>query len=226
MTAAATGSDRVRGAVPPGLPDDLFARGDAPMTKSEVRAVTMSAARLRPRDRVLDVGAGTGSLTVEAALLCPEGHVVAVERDPAALDLLRVNVERFRVGNVTVVAGAAPEAVTGPATASGAALAPSSFDCVLVGGSGGRLEAILDVAAELLRPGGRLVCNTVCLETTAKAAAALRRPPWTAFSCSQVSVARGVSAGPLLRFEALNPVWVTAARRSDHRDPESGGGGR
>ena len=222
MTAGDTGSDRVRGAVPPGIPDELFARGDAPMTKAEVRAVTISAARLRPGDRVLDVGAGTGSLTVEAALLCPDGEVVAVERDPVALDLLRLNVARFGLANVTVIAGEAPEALTGRAATVGS----MPFDCVLVGGSGGRLDAILEAAAALLRPGGRIVCNTICLETTAKAATALRRPPWMAFSCSQVSVARGVAAGPLLRFEALNPVWVTSAVRSDDGAARAGGGGR
>ena len=207
MTATDAGSARLRDAVPPGLPDELFTRGDAPMTKAEVRAVTMSAARLRPGHRVLDVGAGTGSMTVEAALLCPAGEVVALERDAAALELLYLNVERFGLGNVTVVAGVAPEAMAGPASP----FAPASFDCVLVGGSGGKLGAILDLLQVLLRPGGRVVCNTICLETTATVAAALRKPPWDAFTCSQVGVARAVPAGPLLRFEALNPVWVTAA---------------
>ncbi|MHB0934765.1 MAG: methyltransferase domain-containing protein [Armatimonadota bacterium] len=74
---------------PSGMPDELFMRGDVPMTKAEVRAITMSKARLRPGMRVLDIGAGTGSLTVEAALLCPGGEVLAVERDPEAVDLLR-----------------------------------------------------------------------------------------------------------------------------------------
>ncbi len=207
MTATDAGSAPVRDAVPPGLPDELFTRGDAPMTKAEVRAVTMSAARLRPGHRVLDVGAGTGSMTIEAALLCPAGEVVALERDASALEVLHVNVERFGLDNVTVVAGVAPEAMAGPASP----FAPASFDCVLVGGSGGKLGAILDLLPVLLRPGGRVVCNTICLETTATVAAALRRPPWDGFTCSQVGVARAVPAGPLLRFEALNPVWVTAA---------------
>ena len=206
MTALDTGSDRVRDAVPPGLPDDLFTRGDAPMTKAEVRAVTMSAARLRPDGRVIDVGAGTGSMTVEAALLCPEGHVVAVERDPAALEVLRLNLERFGLGNVTVVDGHAPAVVE-----DAAVFPAASFDCVLVGGSGGKLATILEEAAGLLVPPGRIVCNSICIETTATVAAALRKPPWTGFTCSQVAVARGVPAGPLLRFEALNPVWVTSA---------------
>jgi cobalt-precorrin-6B (C15)-methyltransferase len=209
MTAQDRGSERVRGAVPPGLADELFTRGDAPMTKAEVRAVTMSAARLLPGARVLDVGAGTGSMTVEAALLCPAGEVVAVERDPAALELLRLNLERFGLENVTVVEGHAPDVFAAPPCSAG------SFDCVLVGGSGGKLTMILEEAAGLLVRSGRIVCNTICLETTATVAAALRRPPWTGFTCSQVCVARGVPAGPLLRFEALNPVWVTTAMLED-----------
>jgi precorrin-6Y C5,15-methyltransferase (decarboxylating) len=191
------------GAVPPGLPDELFARAEVPMTKSEVRALTVSASRLRPDHRVLDVGAGTGSLSVEAALLCPAGRVVALERDSKALALIGENVRRFGLANLEIVAGEAPAAFAG--------LAPASFDRILVGGSGGNLTAILDALPALLRPAGRVVCNTACLETTAAVAAALRRPPWTGFTCSQISVARGVPAGPLLRFDALNPVWVTSA---------------
>jgi len=206
MSASACEGGRVCGAVPPGLPDGLFQRGDAPMTKAEVRAVTMSFARLRSDDRVLDIGAGTGSMTVEATLLCPHGEVVAVERDPAALEVLRRNLERFGLTNVAVVEGHAPDVF-----ADVVAFAEASFDCVLVGGSGGKLAEIIEGAAGLLVPSGRIVCNTICLETTATVAAVLRRPPWTGFSCSQVSIARGVPAGPLLRFEALNPVWVTTA---------------
>ena len=195
--------DRLRGAVPPGLPDELFVRGDVPMTKSEVRALTMTMAGLRPGDRVLDVGAGTGSLSVEAALLCPRGSVVALERDPGALELVRANAAHFGLANLTVVAGEAP--------ADFAALAPASFDRILVGGGGGGLPAILDALPDLLRPGGRIVCNTVCIETTAIVTTRLRRAPWTRFACTQISVARGVPAGPLLRFDALNPVWMTSA---------------
>ena len=173
------------------------------MTKMEVRALTMAAARLRPGDRVLDVGAGTGSLSVEAALLCPEGAVVALEREADALALVRENVARFGLDNVSIAAAEAPAAFSG--------FAPRSFDRILVGGSGGNLSAILEALPGLLREGGRVVCNTACLETTAKVAAALRRPPWSDFACSQISVARGVPAGPLLRFDALNPGWVTSA---------------
>lgn len=194
---------------PPGLADELFIRGDVPMTKREVRALTMATAELLPRHRVLDIGAGTGSLSVEAALLCPEGAAVALERDPEALRLIRENASRFGLANLTVVEGEAPAAITD--------LAPASFDCILVGGSGGRLDAILAALPGLLSPGGRVVCNTTCLETTAVVAAALRGVPWVDFGCSQISIARGVPAGRLLRFNALNPVWITSARLGDEQ---------
>jgi cobalt-precorrin-6B (C15)-methyltransferase len=191
-------------AVPPGIPDELFARRGVPMTKREVRALTMAFAGLRPDHAVLDVGAGTGSLSVEAALLCPRGRVVALERDPEAVALIHENADRFETPNLEVIAGEAPAALAG--------LTPGSFDRVLVGGSGGGLEGILEALPALLRQGGRVVCNTACLETTATVAARLRRPPWTGFACSQISVARGVPVGPLLRFDALNPVWVATAQ--------------
>jgi precorrin-6Y C5,15-methyltransferase (decarboxylating) CbiT subunit len=173
------------------------------MTKREVRALTMAVAELRPAHHVLDVGAGTGSLTVEAALLCPDGGVTALERNADALRLIFENTARFGLANVDVVDGSAPKAFT--------ELQPRSFDRVLVGGSGGDLEAILAGLPGLLAPGGRVVCNTACLETTATVAAALRRAPWSGFTCAQISVARGVPAGRLLRFDALNPVWITSA---------------
>ena len=207
MTGSAAARERRSAPVPPGLPDELFARGAVPMTKREVRALTMAIAELRPAHRVLDIGAGTGSLTVEAALLCPKGAVTALERDGDALQLVAENVMGFGLTNVDVVEGVAP--------ADFAGFEPHSFDRVLVGGSGGDLEDILDRLPGLLAPGGRVVCNTACLETTAAVAAALRCAPWEGFTCSQISVARGVPAGRLLRFEALNPVWVTSARLED-----------
>jgi len=204
VTRAADAGERRPLHVPPGLPDELFARTGVPMTKREVRALTMAVAELRPAHRVLDIGAGTGSLTVEAAMLCPGGAVTAIERDAEAVRLVSENVERFGLTNVGVITGAAPAAF--------ADLEPHSFDRILVGGSGGDLEGILAGLPRLLAPGGQIVCNTACLETTATVAVALRRPPWSGFTCSQISVARGVPAGRLLRFDALNPVWVTSAR--------------
>lgn len=188
---------------PPGLPDDAFIRGDVPMTKSEVRAVTISKARLRNGMRVLDIGAGTGSFTIEAALLCPAGEVTAVERDPEALELLDRNIAHFDVKNVTVIAGEAPDALIG--------LAP--FDRIFLGGTGGKMGELLEMLPSLLTPDGWVVSNTVCLESTFEVLSRFRRAPWVACEVVQVSVARGVPAGSrLTRFDALNPIWIVSAQ--------------
>ena len=168
MSADQFGVARLADFVPPGLADDLFARGDVPMTKAEVRAATMAAARLRPGERVLDVGAGTGSLTVEAALLCQPGEVVAVERDPAALELLHTNLARFGLSGVTVVAGEAPAAIAGLA----------AFDAIFVGGSGGS-RGDPGCPACLLRPAGRLTPQHRLSGDDDDRDDALRRPPWS-----------------------------------------------
>jgi precorrin-6Y C5,15-methyltransferase (decarboxylating) CbiT subunit len=186
----------------PGVPDDAFSRGSAPMSKMEVRAVTVAKARIAPDARVLDVGAGTGALTVDAALACPSGEAVAVERDAGALELLRENAKRLAPGNVTVVAGEAPAAfgqVEGP------------FDAVLIGGSGGRIEEIVSALPGLLATGGRVVVNTIGLASTRAALDALAEEPWTQRECVQVSVSRAEPIGTDLRFVPLNPVWITSA---------------
>ena len=192
-----------RKASPPGLPDSAFIRGAVPMTKSEIRAITMSKARLGPGLRVLDIGAGTGSLCVEAALLCPGGEVTAIERDPEAWPILNANVARFGLSSLVIVRGEAPGAIDG--------LAP--FDRVFLGGSGGHLAEILDALPGWLRPGGRVVANTICLETTTEIIGRFRKAPWTDWEIVQVSVARGVPVGSrLVRFEPLSPVWIVSAR--------------
>ena len=94
-----------------GLPDGAFLRGDVPMTKEEVRALALSKLRLEAHHVVWDVGAGTGSVSVECALSCPAGRVYAVEKKEEALALLAENRARFHAANLEVVAGTAPEAL-------------------------------------------------------------------------------------------------------------------
>jgi cobalt-precorrin-6B (C15)-methyltransferase len=187
---------------PPGIPDEAFFRGSVPMTKSEVRAITMSKARLRDGMRVLDLGAGTGSFTVEAGLLCPHGTVVALERDLEALAVLAENLRRFEVSNVTVVAGSAPDALA----------ELGRFDRVLLGGTGGQMAAILAALPGVLVPGGWVVSNTIGLESTVDVLNGLRAAPWTETEIVQVTISRGAPLGNLTRMEPLNPIWVVSAR--------------
>ena len=193
--------ERVRGPAPRlGLPDEAFAHARGQITKAEVRSISL--ARLAPRagDTVWDVGAGSGSVSIEAAAFCRPGMVYAVERRAEQRACIAENVARFGASNVQLVAGEAPEALVdlpGP-------------DAVFVGGSGGRLTAILASALERLRPGGRLVANLATLEAVHEATTCLRRAE-LACELVQVSVARGTAIGGGTRLAALNPVFVLSA---------------
>lgn len=185
----------------PGIPDHLFQRGNVPMTKEEVRTITMAKARLAPGQVIWDVGSGTGSLAVEAALLTPGGTVLAIERNLEAIDLIRANATAFKAGNITVIEGEAPEALNDlPAP-----------DRVLIGGSGGRLSAIADMVGKRIRPGGRVVINAVTLETLSSAMS-LFRPHWQV-EVVQVCITRTRPAGNSNLLSSLNPVFVITANK-------------
>ena len=132
-----------------GIEDEAFIRGNVPMTKQEIRALTMVKARITPTDIVFDVGAGTGSMSVEAALLANRGHVYAVERNAEGVSLIEKNREKFGVENLTVVAGDAPDALNNL----------PDCDVAMVGGSGGRLSDILDEISSRLEQSYRLAAR-------------------------------------------------------------------
>jgi precorrin-6Y C5,15-methyltransferase (decarboxylating) len=191
-----------------GLPDSAFEQREplhGQITKREVRAVTLYSLGLRPDSVVWDIGAGTGSVSVEAGFIAHQGRVYAVERDEPSLALLRRNVERWSPGNVLVVAGEAPEALESlPAP-----------DSVFVGGSGGNLAGILDAAAGRLNPAGRIVVNLAALERTEETRRRLATLGLTT-ELSQVMAARGREMPDgTTRLEALNPVFVVTAGRGD-----------
>ena len=178
-----------------GLPDDAFLRGDVPMTKEEVRTLALSKLRLNEDSVVWDVGAGTGSVSIECALSCPAGRVFAVEKKEAALALLAENKARFHASNLTIVGGTAPEALEElPAP-----------DRVFLGGTSGELSEILDVVFRK-NPAARVVCTAVTLETVAEAArlfAGLEGADMV-----QVSATRTRQAGRYHLMDAQNPVWI------------------
>lgn len=184
-----------------GIPDELFERGSAPMTKQEVRAVALAKLRVRSDDTLYDVGAGTGSVTVEMALAASQGKVIAFERDEEGVKLTQRNVRRFGVGNVEVVAGQAPDAFQGK----------DAPDAVFVGGSGGSLKDILDAVCAA-NPAVRVCVTCVTLETLAQAQELLTAERFTDFDAVCVSVSRATKAGAYHLMRALNPVHILAAR--------------
>lgn len=185
-----------------GQTDDAYAHRRGLITKAEVRAVSLSRLGIE-RARVLwDVGAGSGSVAIEAASLCLDAAVYAVERDPDQHALLRANVRRYSAGNVRMVRGEAPQAL---------AELPDP-DAVFVGGTGGRMEEVLDVVVCRLRPEGRLVLNLVSLDHLATARRQLTAAGWPT-SITQVAVARSTPVGDTDRLAAQNPVFILTAER-------------
>jgi cobalt-precorrin-6B (C15)-methyltransferase len=188
----------------PGLPDEAFIRGKAPMTKAEVRCITLCKLRLLADHVVVDVGAGTGSIAVEAARLCPRGRVYAIERKDDALSLIEQNRRRFGV-DLRILPGEAHEQLD----------TIERFDRVVIGGSGGRLREILRVCRRRLSRGGRLVINALTLETVYHALEALKSDDYEELDVVSLSVARGRFVGGSTMMEGFNPVYVISAARAD-----------
>ena len=189
-----------------GLPDDAFELRrplQGQITKREVRAVSLYSLGLRPGSVVWDIGAGTGSISVEASIIAREGTVYAVERDEESLPLLRRNVEQWGSKNVHIIAGEAPDAL----------VELPDPDAVFVGGSGGSLAEILDVAIKRLRAGGRIVVNLAALERTNEVYQRFKSSGFVA-DMVMVNSSRGKDMPDgTVRLEALNPVFVVTARR-------------
>ena len=184
--------------------DDMLTRAKVPMTKEEVRWVSVGRLAVQPRDTVWDVGAGTGAVTLELARKASDGLVYAVERKPEAVALLHENRAKLGGYNVQIVEGAAPDALE-------ALPAP---DCVFVGGSGGAMRRILEIAKHK-NPAVRVVVNAIALETLHETQAALSALGFADVEVTQLSAARGKAVGPYTMMTANNPVFILSGGGAD-----------
>lgn len=180
-----------------GLDDDLFLRGKVPMTKSEVRSISLSKLRLHKDAVVWDVGAGTGSVSIEAASLAKDGVVYAIEKKDEAIDLLEQNKRKFGTDNLEIIKGLAPEALEGLPAPTHA----------FIGGSSGNLKEILEVLLEQ-NPRVHVVINAIALETVAEAMQCLKSMAFTDVDIAQVSVAKGKKLGSYEMMMGQNPVYI------------------
>ncbi len=180
-----------------GIPDGEFTRADVPMTKSEIRAVSMSKLELDSRSVVWDVGSGTGSVSVECALAAYEGRVYAVEKEEDAAQLTEENALLFGADNIEVVRGTAPDVLEDLP-------APTH---VFIGGSGGGLEGIVSVCLEK-NPDVRIVVNTVTLESQAEVLECAKKFGFSYFEAVSLAAARSRKAGRYNLMMAQNPVYI------------------
>jgi cobalt-precorrin-6B (C15)-methyltransferase len=191
----------------PGIPDDAFNQSDAVPgpTKEEIRVVTISKARLTEGAVVVDMGCGTGGLTVEAALqVGNKGRVYAIDEDPKAIELTKSNLQKFGVeSNVALITGKAPAAL----------LNLPKADTFLVGGGGVSLRAILQVANVKLKPTGRIVVNAILLETATVAIDELRSLGFVDIDVASISVAKGKQINSGTMMMGRNPVTIVSATK-------------
>ncbi len=175
------------------------------MTKEEVRSLTMS--KLHPgKDEVaLDIGAGTGSISVELAYCCRK--VYAAEMKPVALELLETNRERFGRDNMEILSGAAPDSL---------ASIGEPLDILFLGGTGGNLRQIMDWAEDRLKPGGKMAANFITMENAVDFLRLLREYDYQEIDVTQVQIAKGRGIGKLTMLMGQNPVFIISARRRDH----------
>lgn len=188
----------------PSLPDEVFVRGEVPITKEEVRALAVCKLRVEPSHVVWDVGSGTGSVSVELARAARAGQVLCVDRDERACALTRKNAKAYGLTNVRVVHGDAPAALANLPVP----------DRVFVGGSSGALEAILRVAVEA-NPRVRLCVSAIVLQTLVQALDAAQSLGMTHVDVTQVAVSKGREVGGRHMMLARNPVYLVCADGPD-----------
>jgi len=185
----------------PGLPDELFQRGGegpvVPMTKSEIRALVISRLRLREDSLCWDVGAGTGSVSIEIALQTRQGRVYAVEKREDALELLRENRERFHLRNLELVPGAAPQVCRDLPAPTHA----------FIGGSSGGLREIVSLLLEK-NPAVRIAAAAVTLESVAELTGIVRDFQFAEHEVLCLTSARGRAAGDYHLMTGQNPVYL------------------
>jgi len=191
----------------PGIPDELFLQSDKVPgpTKEEIRVLTISKARLKEGFIVLDVGCGTGGLTIEAALqVGHKGRVFAVDEDEEAVKLTTSNVEKFNAQDVVkVIRGKAPEAL----------LDLPKVDVVLIGGTK-NLREIIQEAHEKLKENGRIVINAILLETGFTALDELKNTGFKEIDVTLVFVAKGKHIEHGTMMLARNPITIISATKA------------
>lgn len=191
--------------ITPGIPDEAFIREEKiPMTKEEIRALVMSKSRLCRGYKFVDIGSGTGSVTVEAALLVgEEGKVYAIEKDEKALELTKKNVERFNLRNVIIIPGEAPEVLN---------KIKEKVNVVFIGGTD-NLEGTIKRAKELLLPKGRIIIDAILLETVYKALSALEGD--FEVEVTEAIIAKGLKTSKGYAMMARNPIFIIVAEKRD-----------
>jgi cobalt-precorrin-6B (C15)-methyltransferase len=190
----------------PGIPDEEFERiEDVPITKEEIRTLQISKARLCPGQTVYDIGCGSGSISVEAALqIESSGMVYAVDYDSKAIELTKKNLEKFGVSNVKTILGDAKEKISQLPEA----------DAIFIGGTGGDTKEIIELCEDKLKSGGRIVIGTILIETLFSVLSSIDRLNFKSVDVTQITISKSRKTSTGTMMLARNPVTVISATKS------------
>lgn len=202
LCAAIVINDEPDRRMPIGMDDDDFIRGSAPMTKSEVRSLSIVKLKLNRDSIVYDIGAGTGSVSIEMARVAREGRIYAIEKDNTAIDLIECNKRKFATPNVYTITGMAPDAFMGLPTPTHA----------FIGGSSGRMEAIVEGLLKL-NPDVRIVINAVTLETIGEISGLIGKFGFSQSEIVHLSISKAKELGKYHLMTAQNPIYVVTVQR-------------
>jgi cobalt-precorrin-6B (C15)-methyltransferase len=189
----------------PGIPDEFFERlEEVPITKEEVRVVQISKARLSPGQTVYDVGCGSGSISIEAALqIKSSGKVYSVDFDPKAVELTKKNLAKFGISNVTAVLGNAIEKISELPLA----------DAIFIGGTRGDTKEILKLCESKLKTGGRIVIGTILIETLFAVLDIIEKLKFSEVDVTQITVSKSRKTSTGTMMLARNPVTIISATK-------------
>lgn len=184
------------------IKDSEFIRGKVPMTKEEVRAISIAKLDIKDDDTCLDIGAGTGSVSIEMARFAPKGKVYAIEMKEEAFELIKENIKKFNISNIELTMGKAPED-----------LSDIMSDKIFVGGSGGNLDDVIKYSYEHLNKNGIIVLNFIVLENIFTALESLKKRGFNNIEITQVMISKNKTIKDFNMMVSENPIYVISAER-------------
>lgn len=184
------------------IKDSEFLRGKVPMTKEEVRAVSIAKLDMKDTDICLDIGAGTGSVSIEMARFASKGKVYAIEEKQEAVDLIKENMKKFHISNIEIIEGKAPEVLN-----------KVKADKIFIGGSGGNLNEIIRYSYEYLNIDGKIVLNFIVLENIFTALESLKKTGFKNIEITQMMISRNKTIKDFNMMVAENPIYIISAER-------------
>lgn len=189
----------------PGIPDEQFERTEAvPITKEEVRVIQISKARLKPGQIVYDIGCGSGSISIEAAIQVEgSGKIIAIDYDENAIDLTNRNAEKFGLKNIHVILGNAKEKI----------LDLPNADAIFIGGTGGDTQEIVEKSQNKIKSGGRIVIGVILIETMYSVLSIIDKLDFVDVDITQVTISKSRKTSKGTMMLARNPVTIISATK-------------